>query len=62
MWSAEHLTYLLEKPQERIRPGDAVDFVVGYGDATVFLHDQLYGVRGGRVEVVWPVEARYKLR
>jgi D-serine deaminase-like pyridoxal phosphate-dependent protein len=61
-WSAEHLTFVLGEPQERIRPGDAFDFVVGYGDVTVFLHDCLYGARAGRVEVVWPVEARYRLR
>jgi D-serine deaminase-like pyridoxal phosphate-dependent protein len=61
-WSAEHLTYVLAKPDSRIRPGDSFDFVVGYGDSTVFLHDLLYGVRAGRVEVVWPVEARGRLR
>jgi D-serine deaminase-like pyridoxal phosphate-dependent protein len=60
--SAEHLTVVLEKPDARIRPGDTYDFVVGYGDSTVFLHDLLYGVRGGKVEVVWPVEARGRLR
>jgi D-serine deaminase-like pyridoxal phosphate-dependent protein len=60
--SAEHLTVVLEKPDARIRPGDTYDFVVGYGDSTVFLHALLYGVRGGKVEVVWPVEARGRLR
>lgn len=53
---------MLREAQERVRPGDAVDFVVGYGDVTAFLHDVLYGVRQGRVEKVWPVEARYRLR
>jgi D-serine deaminase-like pyridoxal phosphate-dependent protein len=61
-WSAEHLTLVLAAPERRIRPGQAFDFVVGYGDSTVFLYDLLYGVRGGRVEVVWPVEARGRLR
>jgi D-serine deaminase-like pyridoxal phosphate-dependent protein len=60
--SAEHLAVILEQPDTRIRPGDCFDFVVGYGDATVFLYDVLYGVRAGRVEVVWPVEARCRLR
>ena len=60
--SAEHLTVVLEKPDSSIRPGDTYDFIVGYGDSTVFLHDLLYGVRGGRVEAVWPVEARGRLR
>ena len=61
-WSAEHLTVVLANPDQRIRPGDTFDFVVGYGDSTVFLHDLLYGVRAGKVEVVWPVEARGRLR
>jgi D-serine deaminase-like pyridoxal phosphate-dependent protein len=61
-WSAEHLTFLLAQPDRRIRPGDTFDFVVGYGDCTVFLHDLLYGARAGRVEVVWPVEGRGRLR
>jgi D-serine deaminase-like pyridoxal phosphate-dependent protein len=61
-WSAEHLTVVLARPDQRIRPGHTFDFVVGYGDSTVFLHDLLYGVRAGKVEVVWPVEARGRLR
>lgn len=42
--------------------GDTFDMVPGYGDATVFLHDTLYGVRNQVVEVVWDVEARGRLR
>jgi hypothetical protein len=42
--------------------GDALDFILGYGDATLFLHDQLYGIRNGRVEVVWAIQGRGKLR
>jgi len=60
--SAEHGTLTLEQPDASIRPGDAFDFVVSYGDSTVFLHDRLYGVRGGRVETVWEIEGRGKLR
>lgn len=60
--SAEHLTVVLREPDARIRAGEAFDFVVGYGDSTVFLHDLLYGARAGKVEVVWPVEARGRLR
>jgi D-serine deaminase-like pyridoxal phosphate-dependent protein len=42
--------------------GDAVWLVPGHCDPTVNLHDHLVGVRGGlaggRVEAVWPVDAR----
>ena len=39
-----------------------LDFLVGYGDATVFLHDNLYGIRDGVVDAVWPILGRGKLR
>lgn len=60
--SAEHGVLTLEEANDRIKIGDAFDFMVGYGDATVFLHDHLYGIRGGVVEVVWPLLGRGKLR
>ena len=60
--SAEHMIITLSAPNEDVKVGDALDFIVGYTDATVFLHDHLYGVRGDVVEVVWPVAARGKLR
>ena len=34
----------------------------GYCDSTLFLHDELYGVRDGRVEAVWPIAGRGKTR
>lgn len=60
--SAEHGVITLEQANETIKVGHAFDFVVGYGDATVFLHDHLYGVRDGVVEAVWPLLGRGKLR
>jgi hypothetical protein len=38
-----------------------IEFIAGYGDTTVHLHDTLHGVRGGIVEAEWPVLARGKL-
>jgi D-serine deaminase-like pyridoxal phosphate-dependent protein len=60
--SAEHGVVTLEAPNDAVHVGDAFDFIVGYGDMTVFLHDQLYGVRAGIVEVVWDIQGRGKLR
>lgn len=60
--AAEHGIVTLEQPDSSVRVGDAFDFIVGYGDSTVFLHDQLYGIRDGVVEVVWDVAARGKTR
>jgi D-serine deaminase-like pyridoxal phosphate-dependent protein len=59
--SAEHGKVELQEPDTRIRPGDAYDFVVSYGDSTVFLHDEILGIRRGRVEAVWEIEGRGKL-
>ncbi len=55
-------TLVLERPDTKIKPGDAFDFVVSYGDSTVFLHDRLYGVRAGRVEAIWEIQGRGKLQ
>jgi D-serine deaminase-like pyridoxal phosphate-dependent protein len=59
--SAEHGVVALEVPDSEVKAGDALDFIVGYGDATIFLHDRLYGVRGGTVEAVWMIQGRDKM-
>jgi D-serine deaminase-like pyridoxal phosphate-dependent protein len=60
-FSAEHAK--LELAQDAILPrvGDRIAFVPGYGDTTVHLHQALYGVRDGRIEVVWPIRADARL-
>jgi D-serine deaminase-like pyridoxal phosphate-dependent protein len=60
--SAEHAAVVLREPQPDVRVGDTLDFVVGYGDETVCLHDRLYGIRDGLVEVVWDIEGRGRIR
>ena len=60
--SAEHCILTLTQPNTQLKIGDGVDFVVGYGDATVFLHEVLHGVRDGVVETAWPVLGRGKLQ
>jgi 3-hydroxy-D-aspartate aldolase len=61
-FSAEHgvITLSQEVPQPRV--GDTIEFVPGYSDAVIFLHDYLYGVRDGFVETVWPIIGRGKLQ
>jgi len=46
--SAEHGSLELEDPNLALIPCDRVNLIVGYGDWTVCLHDQLVGVRKGR--------------
>ena len=60
--SAEHATLELAGASAVPRVGEPVEFVVGYSDATVFLHDELYGTREGQVEVIWPILGRGKTR
>lgn len=60
--SAEHGVITLSAPNESVQVGDLLDFVVGYGDATVFLHDTLYGMRNGTVETVWAISGRGKVK
>jgi len=60
--SAEHTRLELGTENTTLRVGDRVEFVVGYGDTTMHLHDELFGVRDGMVETVWPILGRGKLR
>ena len=60
--SAEHGVITLKEENHNIKIGDAFDFMIGYSDATVFLHDQIYGIRNDVVEVVWPLLGRGKVR
>ena len=56
--SAEHATIELAAPAAAPAIGARVEFVAGYCDSTLFLHDELYGVREGRIEAVWPILGR----
>jgi D-serine deaminase-like pyridoxal phosphate-dependent protein len=60
--SAEHGIVTLETPNTEIKVGAAFDFIVGYTDMTLFLHDYLYGLRDGSVEVIWPISGRGKIQ
>jgi D-serine deaminase-like pyridoxal phosphate-dependent protein len=58
--SAEHGTLeVATGPGPQI--GERVRLVPGYGDLTTFLHDRICGVRAGRLEVIWPLDARGRL-
>jgi D-serine deaminase-like pyridoxal phosphate-dependent protein len=60
--SAEHARVELDEPNHALKVGDKLEFVVGYSDTTVHLHDELVATRDGRVESVWPILGRGKLR
>ncbi len=60
--SAEHARIELGAPLNELHVGDKMEFVVGYTDTTTVLHDEIYGTRDGKVEVVWPILGRGKLQ
>ena len=60
--SAEHTIVELERPSETPKVGDRIEFVVGYSDTTVHLHEEIIGVRRGRIEKVWRVAGRGRIK
>ena len=60
--SAEHGTIELEQPNDTLRVGDRLEWIVGYSDTTVHLHDEIHATRKGRIEAIWPIVGRGKLR
>jgi D-serine deaminase-like pyridoxal phosphate-dependent protein len=58
--SAEHTTIELDDPSDEPRIGDRLELIVGYSDTTVHLHEEIVGIRQGRVETIWPIAARGK--
>jgi D-serine deaminase-like pyridoxal phosphate-dependent protein len=60
--SAEHTKIELERPNATPPVGDKIEFVVGYSDTTVHLHEEIVGLRGGRIESIWRVAGRGKIK
>lgn len=54
----EHGLIRLNRPTNRLRIGDKIKLIPGHCDPTVNLHDWYVGLRGDRVEAIWPVAAR----
>ena len=57
--SDEHAT--IADPGGVLAVGDRLRLIPGHCDPTVNLHDWYVGIRGGRVECLWPVTARGRL-
>ena len=54
----EHGRLDLTAAEREVRLGDRLEFLIPHCDPSVNLYDQLYAVRGERVEAVWPISAR----
>jgi 3-hydroxy-D-aspartate aldolase len=56
--SDEHGRLAVAAATNRLRVGDKIRLVPGHCDPTVNLYDWYVGVRGDRVEAIWPITAR----
>lgn len=56
--SAEHGNIELEEPSETPRVGDLVEFIPGYTDSTVCLHDEMAVIENGVLKAVWRIPGR----
>jgi D-serine deaminase-like pyridoxal phosphate-dependent protein len=60
--SAEHAKIELERPSGAPKVGDKIEFVVGYSDTTVHLHEEIVATRAGRIEAIWRVAGRGRIK
>ena len=56
--NAEHAILDVRNQSVAWKPGDRIELSVPYSDATVNLHDRMYGVRDGEVEQVFSIDRR----
>ncbi len=60
--SAEHCALKLNGESRNLKIGDKIELIVGYADFTSILHENFYGFRGDRLEVIWPIQGRGKIQ
>lgn len=60
-FSEEHGHLNLARSERRYRVGDRLAIIPNHVCSTVNMHDEIYGVRGERVETVWRVAGRGKI-
>jgi len=61
-FSEEHGHLNVQRSEQRYRVGDRLSIIPNHVCTTVNMHDEIYGVRGERVEETWRVAARGKVR
>ena len=60
--SEEHGHVNVERSERRYRVGERLSVIPNHVCTTVNMHDEIYGVRDERIEAVWRVEGRGKVR
>jgi D-serine deaminase-like pyridoxal phosphate-dependent protein len=61
-FSEEHGHMNIQNSERRYRIGDRLSIIPNHVCTTVNMHDEIYGVRGERVEETWRVAGRGKVR
>jgi D-serine deaminase-like pyridoxal phosphate-dependent protein len=56
----EHGRLDVSQAEREVKLGDRIEFIPPHIDPTVNLFDQIYALRGDRVEAIWPIAARGK--
>ena len=56
----EHGRLDVSNASREVKLGDRIEFIPPHIDPTVNLYDNIYALRGDRVEAVWPIAARGK--
>ena len=59
-WGEEYGMLILYDLTREVKIGDQLEVIPYHCCDTVNLHDQLIGIRKGKVEVIWPIAARGK--
>jgi D-serine deaminase-like pyridoxal phosphate-dependent protein len=59
-WAGDEHGRLFINGSHDLKVGDRVEFIPPHIDPTINLYDQIYALRGDRVEAVWPIAARGK--
>ena len=60
--SEEHGNLNISRSTRQYRVGERLEIIPNHVCSTVNMHNQIYGVRGGRVESVWEVAGRGKVQ
>ncbi|NIM44506.1 MAG: DSD1 family PLP-dependent enzyme [Nitrososphaeria archaeon] len=60
--SEEHGKIKLRETGIDLKLGDKLEFIPSHGCTTINLHDKFFGVRNNKLEVVWDIQGRGKIR
>lgn len=60
--SEEHGKIDMSESNVNLKPGDKIELIPSHCCTTINLHDQFYGIRNDRLEAIWHIAGRGKVR